>query len=185
MNIWTELVARQIRDCLTKVADDLKSDKITADGPWTKAIMAGLRDLGKNYDLKTCASGIDNDPDWGEWLYDLCWVDAETNETTGWNLRSVPLVAECEWQHNLWAIGFDFDKLLLARADLKLMIYQDIPNHSVKKIADHLAERAKAFSGPDDEGLYVLAGYDNDEKVRAFSYWTISGQTVLRAFPEG
>ena len=61
---------------------------------------------------------------------------------------------------------------MLARSELKLMIYQDIPGKNVKQIGENLAERVAKFSGASNDDLFLLAGYDNDQM--AFTFLEIS-----------
>ena len=61
--------------------------------------------------------------EWGEWLYDLVWYAYEKEEETGVErTTSVPLVMECEWNISLKDIALDFDKLLVANADLRVLV---------------------------------------------------------------
>ena len=55
--------------------------------------------------------------DHGEWLYDVTWLEYE-----GELLTDAPLVAECEWSGGE-EIDHDFQKLLLARAGVRLTIF--------------------------------------------------------------
>lgn len=64
-----------------------------------------------------------------EWLYDLHWY-TEGNEP--YSPTSLPLVVECEWNPKkrgekkkipYSGIKYDFQKLLIANADLRLMIF--------------------------------------------------------------
>jgi len=77
-----------------------------------------LGDLGKRLGYKVCASTWDKKYN-SEWLYDLVWYRENDEEY----LVEVPLVVECEWGTNTKKhIKFDFEKLLLAKAGIKLMI---------------------------------------------------------------
>jgi hypothetical protein len=55
-----------------------------------------------------------------EFLYDLVWL---TYGDDGFRMTGVPLVLECEWGR-LPDVDYDFEKLLLARADHRVMIFQ-------------------------------------------------------------
>jgi hypothetical protein len=82
-----------------------------------------------------------------EWLYDLHWYTEHERQREfphiyGYRLRTVPLVVECEWEYinpeerkkykrgecksfdGYGAVKYDFQKLLVANADLRLMIFQ-------------------------------------------------------------
>ena len=69
--------------------------------------------------LYTCATGVDEDAaDQTEWLYDVTCLKYDDD---GY-LTRVVLAAECEWGPEN-AIYYDFEKLLLVRADLRVMIF--------------------------------------------------------------
>lgn len=55
-----------------------------------------------------------------EWLYDFTCL--EYNEEDEWTVKRIPLVAECEWGTQE-QINEDFEKLLLARADVRVMVF--------------------------------------------------------------
>ena len=86
---------------------------------WTKEIKTRLCKIGNDLGYYTCASQVDRKcVNQGEWLFDVAWLDWETKDK---NLKSVPLVAESEWG-DLDHIRDDFQKLLVARADIRLMV---------------------------------------------------------------
>lgn len=76
-------------------------------------------------DLKEIEVEFVND----EWLFDLHWF---TNGVEPYSVQSLPLVVECEWNprrkgdsKTLYSgIKYDFQKLLIANADLRLMIFK-------------------------------------------------------------
>lgn len=72
---------------------------------------------------------------WGEWLYDLVWYTSKVDQDTGMErTTSVPLVMECEWDASLASIALDFDKLLVANADLRVLVcgeYSGFPREAV------------------------------------------------------
>ena len=86
--------------------------------PWTKYVKQALVDIGRLNGFKTAASGCSSD-DGAEWLYDVVWYEVDEHG----NMRDVPLVAECEWGGPR-AIKVDFEKLLVARARYRVMIFQ-------------------------------------------------------------
>ena len=91
---------------------------------------------------KSGARDVDEaDRDYGEWLYDVTWLKYERQrdglEWPATALIEAPLVAECEWGRgkNLEYIVEDFEKLLLARADVRLMIFDGNHKPGSKEIA--------------------------------------------------
>lgn len=108
----------QIKSTLNNCSKTIASDGTYGDGPWTVAVKSCLAKLGEEKGFKICTSTKDKLYE-TEWLYDLVWY----RENPQGFLIDVPLVVESEWKKNLVKdIKFDFEKLLLARSTLKLMI---------------------------------------------------------------
>ena len=92
----------------------------------TKKVLTTLCKLGQRLGYTAWATG--RDPyrvpdkyrDGDEWLYDVSWCNSDISDTYD-RLISVPMVAECEWD-NLGEIEYDFAKLLLARATVRVMV---------------------------------------------------------------
>ena len=115
---------RKIIEELEKFRRTVPSDGLP-DGKWTSGVLTALAKAGKHFGYRVAASRVpDEHRDWGEWLYDLTWFDMDKNES--WETKghwSVPMVAECEWKSAKWEIQQDFEKLLIARAALRVMVY--------------------------------------------------------------
>ena len=84
------------------------------------------------------------DRDYGERLYDVTWLDYEKSGSG--ELVDAPLAAECEWG-NEGDIEDDFEKLLLARAGIRLMIFNGFHEAGSKEIAERLARKVREFNG--------------------------------------
>ena len=95
----------------------------TGDGLRTKEFLTALCQLGLQKKYQTCVRrDVVNEQfrtnDQGEWLYDAVWLDSDEN----WlYLKSVPLVAECEWG-NFGDVFDDFPKLIVALAIVRVMV---------------------------------------------------------------
>jgi hypothetical protein len=108
----------QIKKCLEPCCTIIEEVNDFRNGNWTETIKKLLGNLGERLGCKVCASTWDKKYN-AEWLYDLVWY----RENNDGNLVEVPLVVECEWGTDTKKdIKFDFEKLLLAKADIKLMI---------------------------------------------------------------
>lgn len=107
-----------IKKCLINVCENMVSNPFNKETSWTEEIKNSLAQLGeyKGYDICTATKGKEYQ---SEWLYDLVWYKEDTQGF----LIDVPLVVESEWgKHLVKDIKFDFEKLLLSRSYLKLMI---------------------------------------------------------------
>ncbi len=83
----------------------------------------------------------------GEWLYDVIWV--RMNEQN--RVISVPLVAEIEWG-NPGDVWDDFQKLLVARAGVRVMIFNGYTG-----LLAELQEHVRQYANGGDR--YLLAQY--------------------------
>lgn len=128
-----------------KLGADLDGFLKKSQGEKTEHIMDALSQLGRKKGFKSMSNRISEKLEkegWfkkAEWLYDLHWF----KENKPYGLTNLPLVVECEWD---WirdderkkkkktgggepdifgAIKWDFQKLLVANADLRVMIFQE------------------------------------------------------------
>lgn len=153
---------------------------------WTKAINTTLCRIGRDqFGMGVGASKVvaGTHVDYGEWLYDLTWWEEDEDGP----LARLPLVAECELAGTIGHILEDFQKLLVARADVRLMIHEQFTNRDQPPgrfpggnddraawMANHLAQHIRAFRGTRRDDVYLLAalqwdrGTDADYTFRYF-----------------
>ena len=110
----TDALITSVREDMDKLALAGKTDACA-----TKAVKAALCKACKtwNPNANLYATGVENIDD-GEWLYDVTCL---RNDGDGY-VKRIPLVAESEWKGPR-GIYHDFQKLLLARADLRVMVF--------------------------------------------------------------
>ena len=144
---------------------------------WTKAVKTKLCEIGRKFGFKVGAGGVDN-PGFGEWLYDVTWLEYEPKPFPDGLLIDVHLVAECEWG-DLEHIIEDFEKLLQARARVRLMIFDGNQNPGSKKIAEQLAGRVREFNGFRAEDVWLLAAWEGTNAAWSFRYFTIEMSTAI------
>ena len=131
------------------------------DREWTRAVKTALCTRGNELGHFTCASSVDCSADNAEWLYDVVWLAYEPDKDIKDHLGSVPLVAESEWGTDD-EIDHDFEKLLLALADLRVMIFGG-KNDDNNKTAERLYRYVSKFNRGGPEDVYLLAGHEGDE----------------------
>ena len=110
----------------------------------------------------------------GEWLYDVTWCDSDRD---GW-LRSIPMVAEGEWG-NLGDIDDDFQKLLVARAKIRVMVCDaGYADGGTTAIANRFSEWVGAFEGAQGDTYLLIAHAKDNENMETwrFEYATIVAQ---------
>ena len=164
--------------------DNLEIDDPKENAEWTRAVKTELYKIGRDrFSFEVYASGVENpEPGHGEWLYDVTWLEYEKNGCSELNARrklvDAPLVAECEWG-DLGDIYDDFEKSLLARASVRLMIFDGNQNPGSKKIAEQLAGRVREFNGSRAEDVWLLAAWEGSNDDWSFRYFTIKMNTAV------
>ena len=126
---------------------------------WTKEIKTKLCEVGNGLGHYTCASNVGEIANHGEWLFDVCWLE--------WNgdLYSVPMVAECEWGDG-HHIRDDFQKLLVARADIRLLVCDAGwfgMEEEAKATAQQICGWVHAFNGTRLGDVYLLVAYEREK----------------------
>lgn len=131
------------------------------DTYWTKSIKEILRDIGKKKNYKVYSSGINN-VDYGEYLYDLVW--SEYTES----IISIPLVTEIEWRKDFVDdIQPDFEKLLIAKAELRLIIFQaenDVKAKSFFEFLNQIVDNFK-LKQPGERYLYICLSHEGPKFI--------------------
>lgn len=140
---------------------------------WTSEILTALCKTGRDtfgYSVYASSRFVDKDHRTGkEWVYDLTWYEPDDSD----RLKSIPLVAECEWKH-LAEIIDDFQKILLARATVRVMVFDG--KHSddrARGVVDKLCSWIEAFEGGQKGDTYLLIGYEEDGKDWWFRYFKV------------
>ena len=154
--------------------DNLQVGVAESNVAWTKAIKTELCRIGRSREFR-CKVGArevaKSNRDYGEWLYDVIWLEYDGDGC----VTDVHLVAECEWGDGT-SIDEDFQKLLLARATVRLMIFDGNYEPGAAKIANHLAYQVRRFDRSRDEDAWLLAAWERtseNERGWSFRYFTI------------
>jgi len=122
------------------------------DPRWTEAVKLAVGGIGKELEYGVC--GTDTHFEAG-WLFDLCWYERAPDG----HFLSMPLVLESEWQRDLTGILYDFEKLFVAKAAYKVMVFQ-ASGAAIDQYFDALAKAARAFQKTSSDELYILACLD-------------------------
>ena len=174
-------------DCLVnKIVDEFRrleeeiqqrdpGDKPQSNGPWTREILTTLCNLGKCLNYEAWAAGTSRNPvpneyrERGEFLYDVSWRKLDNCG----RIISFPMVAESEWGP-LREIEYDFQKLLLARAKVRVMVYDggvaSERNRKNKPILKWLHELVGAFNGTQGDTYLLIPYLHVKEEEREFKF---------------
>lgn len=132
---------------------------------WTEAFLNVLYELGMEQNgIKVYSSSvgkiISKEIGGGEWLFDLCW-SIEDDGDDGWkkNYKGLKLICESEWRLEIDEILYDFQKLAVAKADIKIMIVQYFGDEFVDITKQ--CENSVDKSLYNDGSFYYLVGSSN------------------------
>ena len=125
-----------------------------------KAIKTALAEEGQRLGFQVLPAGSR-----GEWLYDLVWRRLDANR----NLVGMPLAVEIEMSDNrLWGIRYDFNKLLQAQADHKLMVVQVQTQEEVEAVFERLQESIDVYPHG-SPCRYLLCGWCTQQNAFHFA----------------
>ena len=117
--------------------------------------------------VKLFASSISKPiADDGEWLFDVtCLLYDEVGF-----IQRVPFVAECEWRRKD-DVYDDFEKLLLARADVRIMVFKADPWDSTETAFAELQAYIAAFQPTSPHDAYLFAAWTRGVGFKFHSYY--------------
>ena len=169
-----------------KGLNNLEVAKDEGDTVWTTKVKTELCKIGRRFGYSVYARANEVDEvyrDGGEWLYDVTWLEYKCNGDPERRLvlRSAQLVAECEWgghEH----ICDDFEKLLLARASVRVMIFDgdhfNQSGGSSKWFAGRLAARVKEFEDSVSEDTWLLVSWERIASTDSYKWWRFRYFTI-------
>jgi hypothetical protein len=139
---------------------------------WTETILTGLAKLGRKhgYHVYTSKYKPKGYIDAGEWLYDPTWLQYDRH---GY-IKAMPLVLESELGPDSKDLIDDFCKLIVARADHRVMIFgANNKANAEEKITELIAELD--HSGLSRNGdRYLFAGLLENNGTFLFQVYKIS-----------
>ena len=175
-----ETVSEIVRHSLNE-AFSILCGKGASAGEWTREVKTQLYLAGaaQQPPLYVCASGVEA-ADHGEWLYDVCWLryakrSPLADPSLDW-LNEAVLILECEWAGaDRGRIRDDFEKLLLGRARVRCLIWEDNKEEDDTEVAEWLVGMMSECleTAPDD--FYLLARYTD----QGFQCWHLHGNGTV------
>ena len=119
----------------------------------------------------------------GQFLFDQYWVTCYDNRdpTDGYSSR-LNLVMETEWLPDSENINYDFVKLVIAKADTKVMVCAAADISKCNTVVDELRKQVDLFerSGEGEEA-YIFSIYCFDD--HKFHHWVKRGTNPPTSFP--
>src|SRR5215204_4685856 len=103
----------------TQIANQAARESWLNDKVWTQKLLSALGECGRQLGYYVCGGGAEQHGGQCEWLYDLVWL----KNNNGF-IVDVPLILESEWSTSYKHISEDFEKLLVGRAQHRVMVFQ-------------------------------------------------------------
>ena len=167
-------IERQIVECLSRLPRE-ESSNGGRDRDWTSGVMRALGDLGHSFKYDVCTSGWrsgDGTRCHPEWLYDMTWAGMKEGF-----LVSLPLALESEWSTKAADVDEDFSKLLIARAEHRVMIFQVRTCKDFEDTVRRLTSDIDAFSLTRPGDRYFFAGFIYEE-TRDFKFELVANRNL-------
>ena len=143
-----------IKEKLIEVSVALKGE--VSNRIWTTEIKRNLYHLAnEKYKYKVATSGFVDICD-AERLWDLTWFRNDEK------ILEIALIAEIEWSPHLPDIIYDFEKLIMGRAALRLMVFPGT-KETIKELVDIAKKSALSQSG--DNYLFEIGRASCRERV--------------------
>jgi hypothetical protein len=163
-----DIIEKKVMDGLNQVCSaSMKEGWANDDSKWTQKIKDKLWTIGVNSGFEVCThkSGIIESIH-GEWLYDITWIEYDRKGNDGY-LIDIPLVLESEWGKYDDIIN-DFEKLLLARARNKIMVFQMKNSDEINKMFVEFKKIISMFKRSNSSDRYLFAGLNYKENKFEF-----------------
>ncbi len=156
-----DVVEHDVIAVLKKVAKN--QDELSRDSDWTKEIKNGLIELGHRHGFKAYASSCEGS-DGGEWLFDVCWLQLENK-----HIRRVPLILESEWNKAMKGLMDDFPKLVIAKAEHRVMVFQADNEGTMREALEEFHDEIEGNPMTLPEDRYLFACWDINKKEFCFT----------------
>jgi hypothetical protein len=152
-------IIKQVIEALNTVAGKLGTK--SGNRQWTPAVKAAIGDVGIKNGYKACASVSSREDFRREWLFDLTWYDGEDG------LCSIPLVMESELKHSKKELILDFEKLHVAKAKIKLFVFES-DQKGIEKKMQFLEDSIRKYKDTIKGELYLLACLNFEKSPHEF-----------------
>jgi hypothetical protein len=151
-------IEREIRGVLDSFGNDFWNEK------WGERTLRVKNEIGSigNGKYSIYASACDFSRN-GEWLFDMTWLVLDNDGF----ILDVPLILESEWLPSD-EIGNDFQKLMVGRAGLRVMIFSVPGGQKATTEFENLRKAVGLFSAGQPSDRYLLAA--SCEEFGAFEY---------------
>ncbi len=157
---------------ITEKLHDLWSDFKGNDAEWTRATFCALEEIGNQLGYKSLYSNKCGGP--GEWLWDFVWIE---HDPTSQNIMALPLVVESEWTTS--NVQYDFEKLIVSRAQLRLIIFQAQSKEQADQEISKCRNRSALFRGDPAKYLAACWIYGESNQHSVLESWFVQQNKIM------
>jgi hypothetical protein len=133
----------------------------------------------KQFGFQWAASGSSQATDPAEWM----WDGGAFEKIRGWTSRQ-PLILECEWGRHDGDVKDDFEKLIVSRADLRVMVFWRNAESEAAESFQKFETGAKESSISEPGDRYLLVCYFPNIQRVTFKSFIVPNHTAQVGFAE-
>jgi hypothetical protein len=126
------------------------------NGQWTWQVKAALAEVGKLYCSESYSSGCDKVTG-GEWLFDMTWLEYDKSG----RLVRIPAVFEFEWDSR--GLQDDFQKLVLARAEHRIFLFEPAKGRRVNEVVNDLYKHVLSCDQSRQGDRYLFGAWQESD----------------------
>ncbi len=158
-NKLARCIIQSVRDAFQGL-NNWPDEQRNSSAYWTTRLFSELDRLAEKLNVEVRHDPRGGNPDWGEFLYDVCFLVTDGISQDSYfapetPLKKVLLVLECEWGTGTKNILFDFTKLLIVRAELRVFVFS-VDNERFEPILDDIKAAINAFTQVAKSDRYLI-----------------------------
>lgn len=140
---------------------DTKTDE-PSHGNWTKFVVDQVASAAEEHGCTLCGHGCGAP----EFMFDMTWLKTGDDRS----LLDVTLILECEWGADHHVLE-DFRKLLLGRADVRLLVFEGKTLESSKQLISKMRDEIHGFHKTIAGDRYLFAYWPKDANGFQFDHY--------------
>jgi hypothetical protein len=187
MQSETDSLLQKISGGLQQAFEDINTwrpEEMKSSAHWTSKVKGAVSKLAPAEDCQVRLSS--QGKNW-EFLYDTCFLDTGNQVVgdgyfvEGCYLRRMVMALECEWSKSFCEILYDFTKLLVTKASLKVLVFWEPTGLEAEAVFEQVRQAIRAFSQPSPGERYLIAGITDETKTFTFRVFDETG-TLVNAY---
>lgn len=165
---FAKCVADAIREAFSGISSWTPKE-LGSNKHFTEKLFAALAELGKKLKLDVRMSSKSPHENW-EYLFDVCFLETGRTGSPGDGyftrdhpLRKLVLALESEWGTNVDEILYDFCKLLLVRAELKVLVFYQPNDEKIEEVISRIRNAIDEYQDKQPGDAYLVCALTDDQ----------------------